>query len=231
MGGKSGLLPSFGKPPVIEVVCGVQFEPVEGLLAPHLGSFWDQIRSEFPRCREVPPLIRRVEGAPGGAEVAVEWGEVPPLPRLWFIHERDNALLQIQRDMFLYNWRKVTEDDEYPRYPQVREKFADHWRLFCDFVGQRELGEITPRQYEMTYVNHIRRGQGWDRIQDLGGVIPDCAWRHVPGRFLPGPESISWRSSFAMPDAQGHLHVVVRPATHKETHVRLGQRMDRSWLC
>jgi uncharacterized protein (TIGR04255 family) len=66
MGGKSGSLPSFGKPPVIEVVCGVQFEPVEGLLAPHLGSFWDQIRSEFPRCREVPPLFGGLRARLGG---------------------------------------------------------------------------------------------------------------------------------------------------------------------
>ena len=217
MTGQLTSLPSFSNPPVVEVVCGVQFDPLEDLLAPHLGLFWQMIRANYPQCRERPPLVRRIESAQGSGTISLELGDVPPLPRMWFVSERDNSLLQIQRDLFLFNWRKVSDEDEYPRYPFVKAQFSDYWQRFGEFISQHDLGAITPRQYEMTYVNHISQGQGWERIVDVGHILPDCVWRDDAQRFLKEPESIGWRASFALPAGQGKLHAAMRAATHSKT--------------
>ena len=54
-------LPDFVKPPVNEVVCGIQFQPLKGMTVPYLGLLWQKFRPEYPKCREVAPLIPVVE--------------------------------------------------------------------------------------------------------------------------------------------------------------------------
>lgn len=81
-------LPEYNKPPVIEVVCGIHFKPLESFLAPHTGLLWEKFRSEYPHCQEVPPLrlSREKFDQPGIAELEVRLSDRPPLPRIWFQH-------------------------------------------------------------------------------------------------------------------------------------------------
>ena len=100
-------LPEFEKPPVIEVVCGVLFKPLESMLAPHLGVLWDRFKAQYRTCQEVAPLapiVERFDESPG-VELAIS--DKPPLPRIWFIHESETGIIQVQRDRFLHNWKKV----------------------------------------------------------------------------------------------------------------------------
>jgi hypothetical protein len=57
----NGVLPDYEKPPVIEVVCGILFEPIKGLTAPYIGVLWEKFKSEYPRCKEVAPLVPVIE--------------------------------------------------------------------------------------------------------------------------------------------------------------------------
>ena len=54
-------IPSYKKPPVIEVVWSVQFSKLPWLTAAHTGLFWDIIRKEYPRCEEQAPIERKDE--------------------------------------------------------------------------------------------------------------------------------------------------------------------------
>lgn len=205
-------LPDYERPPVIEVVCGILFKSINTLLAPHLGLLWEKYKSDYPICREVPPLAPVIERFGERPRIDLQLADVPPLPRTWFVHKKDNGIIQVQRDRFLHNWKKVRPEDEYPRYPQVIELFKDRLSQFESFLKENELGVIEPRQYEMTYINHIPQGDGWRILKEIGEVFPDFSLRAIEHRFLPEPEGINWRTSFVLPDGAGRLHVTIRNA-------------------
>src|SRR5689334_18752740 len=116
---ESSPMPVFRNPPIAEVVCGVTFKPLKSLLAPHLGLFWAMVRSDFPTCREVEPLMPVFETF--DESPAVQDFTLPLLPRVWFVSKDQNGIIQIQRDRLLQNWRKVRLTDEYPRYTKVKD--------------------------------------------------------------------------------------------------------------
>lgn len=194
---KLNSLPSYKKPPLIEVVCGIVFKRIEQFKAPHLGLFWEKIRDEYPTCEHAPPLGLDAE----------PWDLANLLPRLWFVNQRDNELIQLQNDRFLYNWRKKHEDDPYPRYGIVAKAFKANLDIFQEFLKEEGLGMLNPTACELTYVNHILKGQGWESLAEINNVLPDLNWRSDNGRFLPEPLSLGWQTTFALPDDKGRLHV------------------------
>lgn len=205
-------LPEFENPPVIEVVCGILFEPLKAMLASHLGMLWERLRNEYPRCEEVAPLAPVIEGFASQPTFQFELTEVPPLPRVWFMREDETGLVQVQRDRFLNNWKKVRPADQYPRYHTVIRQFESHLTDFHRFVQDYDLGPILPKQYELTYVNHIPRGDRIQSLADLGRLFPDFAWQQRPERFLPSPNSMNWRTAIDLPDRKGRLHASIRSA-------------------
>ena len=206
-------LPDYERPPVIEVVCGIQFEPIARFQATIFGLYWQTIRDEYIKTQEMPPLAQVIEQiplAPKAKEPQVEFLGTP-LPRMFFVHRTPSWLIQVQRDRFLHNWRKENEEDLYPRYPVVFERFWKAWEHFVQFCNEEDLGEPSVNQLEITYINHIPSGQGWTTLCDLGMVFPDVAWR-CKDRFLPSPESMGVRTSFILPESQGRLHVSLKHA-------------------
>lgn len=149
--------------------------------------------------------------------MTLEIGNVPPLPRIWFESEGGNGLIQVQRDRFLHNWRKMNPEDEYPRYHKVKQMFKDHLSQFEIFLEESKLGIIEPLQYEMTYINHILQREGWDRLGEIGNVFPDFAFRMEKDRFLPEPAGVNLRTSFILPEGKGRMHVMIRHAQLRDT--------------
>jgi len=201
-------LPSYRKPPVIEVVCGITFEKIENFMAPHLGLFWQKIRDEYPKCQHAIPLGFPQEQSEPGIEFGL------PLPRMWFIKEKDDALVQLQNNRFLYNWRKI-QDEPYPRYQHVIEAFRTNFALFRKFLEEEDLGELNPIECEMTYINHIPKGECWEMVSDIHDVLPELDWCTENERFLPEPLHLGWQASFAFPEDRGRLQVKLKQATRK----------------
>lgn len=221
MGTTQKSLINYENPPVVEVVCGILFESIRNFLAPHIGLLWEKFRPEYPECREAPPLtptIETFEREPSSRKLEFEISETPPLPRIWFVHENENGLIQVQRNRFLHNWRKIRPSDEYPRYYYVIEMFRKQLSQFKSFLQENNLGEISPLQYEMTYINHIPQGDGWDSIKDIGKLFPDFVFRRKRGRFLNEPEAINWRTSFILPNQAGRFHVTIQKIIESETN-------------
>jgi len=207
-------LPDYEKPPVNEVVCGIQFKTLDGFRIPHFGLFWETCKTEFPTCQEVAPLIPIIERF-GVDEVDVQPPGEFPLPRVWFVNGNDTGIIQVQRDRFLHNWKKGRPTDEYPRYPVVIERFKQHLQSFESFLVQHDLGKIEPTQYEMSYVNHISEGEGWSTLADLSQLFRDYCW-HTEGRFLPNIEHVNLRKTFALPDRKGRMHVSIRDGKRRD---------------
>ena len=135
----------------------MQFTQIEGLDAARLGLVWNKFRQEFPQAATQPPLGRILEneGPPDPARVGLQIEDAPPPVRMWFLTEDGTQLIQIQRDRFAFNWRKLDTEKKYPHYDQVRDDFVRQLEKFMDFLGEESLEAPNPDQVELTYVNHI----------------------------------------------------------------------------
>lgn len=191
-------LPSYKQPPVDEVVCGFRFEPLPQLKVPHIGLLWEKFRQEYPVSQHAVPIGT-------GTSMSVDETTGIPLPRIWFISKADNELVQFQLDRFYYNWRQ--RGDDYPRYHSIIRKFEKAKSQLEVFAKELELGTITPVECELTYINHIPIGHGWESIDDLPKVIRGFTWQKRKGDFLPNPANVAWQVRFELPDGKGSLNV------------------------
>ena len=87
------------------------------------------------------------------------------------------------------NWRKVGEGDQYPRYERIRESFEEDFSTFAAFLRRQDLGELKLNQCEVTYVDHVVAGEGWERHGQVDEVATLWAKRQADG-FLPEPENV-----------------------------------------
>lgn len=213
-----GGLPDYENPPVVEVAMGVQFAPLEGLSVAHIGLYWSTIRNAFIRCEEQAPIPHVVEdlAAPDvGSRTVFHLRGQPDMPRVWFLNDSGNQMVQVQRDRFVHNWRKMSPEEAYPRYPTVKRDFQEHWASFCDFL----LGQNLPRpqvdQLELVYVNHSRQGEGWTSLADIQNLFTTFKWR-TRSEFLPPPENVRWSMKFLLAGEMGRLHVDAMPVRIQE---------------
>ncbi len=206
-------LPDYESPPVREVVCGVTFKKIEALKVPHIGLLWDEYRADYPECQDKPeiPLVweepdRTKQEA--GLTILAEM----PLPRSWFVSKDETQLIQVQRDRFLFNWKKMSESDQYVRFEAVFTQFQDLYAKFCSFLEKNNFDAPEAKQFELTYVNHMPVSEEWKNLGDIGSLFPDLSWQASETRFLPSPENLTCNLSFKLPDESGRLHVVIKRA-------------------
>jgi uncharacterized protein (TIGR04255 family) len=204
----STALPSYRKPPVNEVVCGMRFHTPDKLRIPHIGLLWDKFRSEYPIIQHAPPI------ASAKGELFVDDVTGLPLQRLWFINQSEDQLVQFQFDRFYFNWRR--RQSVYPRYPYVIKNFESVLNTIVNFFNEFELGELKPIEYELSYINHILKGQEWNTIDDLSRLFSDFVWRQTTGRFLPNPVNVAWQTEFPLPEKRGHLIISLKQAIRIE---------------
>lgn len=193
-------LPSYKNPPVIEVVSGISFDRLENFKLPHFGQLWEIYKKEYPVCENASPL-----------DIGLGLAEDPstglPLPRVWFINKKSDKLIQIQLNRFLYNWRKMEEKHTYPSFPKIKVEFHKNFELFLSFLEKENITFRNFHQCELTYINHIPKGQGWESIEDIQNVFPDITWRSDEGRFLKKPLDTFFQTKFKLPEDKGHLNV------------------------
>ncbi len=199
-------LPSYKQPPVDEVVCGFRFEPLPQLKVPHIGLLWEKFRQEYPVTVHAIPIAT-------DTSLLVDETTGVPLPRIWFISKADNELVQFQLDRFYYNWRH--RGDDYPRYPSIIEKFEKAKRQLDAFTDELQLGTIKTVECELTYINHIPKGQGWESIDDLPKVVRDFTWQKQKHSFLPAPTNVGWQTGFPLPGGKGRLNIKLNQAARK----------------
>jgi uncharacterized protein (TIGR04255 family) len=207
----SSSLPDFKSPPAVETLLGVYFRPLQHWKTQYFGRFWDQVRREYPEVQVHPPLISeqglRVEVTPEEARIRVS-GEIAV--RWWYFHKSGKRLIQVQNDSFIQNWRKRGITDPYLHYDQLRPSFESLWGRFRAFLRSQSVQQPKIEVCEVTYVNHIDRGSGWDSLADLPNVVT-CWSGETLGEFLPLPAQVSFNAIFPFNEKSGQLQVSMQP--------------------
>ncbi len=217
-----GRLPSYRQPPVNEVVIAVSFAHVPGLTTPVLSEFWrDHLAEAFPTSEEQPPYvppIERFDTPDVTGDLSFMFAQVTPSPRLWFISKDGQELIQVQRNWFACNWRRVRPEDTYGRWPSRRAAFTRWFGEFTDFVRAAGLGEISVTQCEVTYVNQVLPGEVWSHHGELNKVLTIAGSSR--GGFLPPAEQMRLACEYVIRDEDqvpvGRLHVTAEPAHRRE---------------
>lgn len=201
-------LPDYENPPVVETVLGVQFDRLSGFRNAHLGAFWKTLDTgEWPIVQDVPPLPPQFERF----EEEARWAKgvqlqltQDPASRLQIKNRDGDRMIQVQNGRLYFNWLGESGGN-YPRHEKVRDGFHVAMRRFVEFVGQENVGDFRPNQWEVSYVNHILKGTVWDTPNDwtffeLVGPLPTIE-NLVHGENFTG----EWH--FQIPDKRGRLHI------------------------
>jgi uncharacterized protein (TIGR04255 family) len=232
------VLPEFERPPVVETVLGVQFEPLSNFRNAHLGVFWsflngEHVRStlgrDWPHSIDAPQLDPQHERFGGdkpwrrlGFELKVSQD---PSARIQIQDAGRNRMIQLQNGRLHYNWLGH-KGGGYPRYHEIRPEFDGVFKQFERFVTDHKLGELRPNQWEVTYVNHMPRGTVWKEPGDWQDVF-----RQLPS-VIDCPESVALESCagewhFEIKPQLGRLHVELR---HGRSGVECGEDLLRLTL-
>lgn len=206
-------LPDFDNPPVIETVLGLQFTPLSKFDVPHYGLYWDKIRRSYDRFEVHPPIVSTVDergsDAPIKGQIFINFPSGNNF-RCWFIDESQNNLIQVQRDRFLLNWRKVRGDEQYPHYENIRPKFEEEWVRFCEMLEEQGVGPPEVNQCEVTYVNHIEFDTELTGCSELNRFI--TSWSGATsGEFLPKVDKVSLNTSYVIGGKNGRLRITMQP--------------------
>jgi uncharacterized protein (TIGR04255 family) len=213
------VLADFDNPPVVETVLSAQFERLAAMRTVHLGLFWRKVQMRFPKAEDRPVLAPMFERFPepstAGGRIRFEAIEIPKLPRLWLLNNPETEMIQIQDDRFIKNWRKAGEEDPYPHYePVIKPAFERDFQDFQSFLREEGLGEVKVNQCEVTYVNHLVSGEGWQQLGEIDRLFTFCKPTAIP---VPGTaEDYRVQIRFPIPNEDGkpigRLHVDVQPA-------------------
>lgn len=215
-------LPDYNAPPVTEVVVGIQFDALTGLRAAHLGVIWEAFRTDFPELEEHPPLPPTFETfGQNPAFVSMLPIQIigSEIPRVFFINERRTLLLQVQRDRFIHNWRKLKAEDIYPHFEQMLETLEENYAKFRRALSSVGLPEPHPNQCELTYVNQIDAMRDGQAFQPFGDIFPEVA-RALDLPRVGAPEDARFMARYALrsPSGEpyGRIIVSVEPARRSD---------------
>lgn len=204
-------LPSFRKPPVIETVLGLEFTPLDAWLISHFGLFFGDNSPDFAKFEakgELPPSIESFTEQTTKLVPQVQLVEAPDI-RGWYLSEDDREIIQIQKDRFIFNWRKGESELPYPRYDEyLKPRFIERYSAFTSFLSKHHIEAPKVQQCEVTYVNHIPKGEGWQSPDDWRRVFTVFG-QSSERKFLPKSEGGNFTMTYLLPEQRGRLRVTV----------------------
>ena len=213
MVGKPTILPKFNKPPVVEVLLGVQFEQL-AMNVRHLGLLSELYKTKFPNLQNQPTLPHAIERKGVYSATAPQFltmTSADQIPRLWMLNSDETELLQFQTDRFMRNWRRYHRDDlPYPSYDgYIRNEFLTDYQTFCKFCLDQGWSEPAVDQCEVTYVNHIKHSSVWSEFAQLGRVSTAWSADSFAAAGIPA-DLIGYRTRHELSEADtflGYLYV------------------------
>lgn len=203
-------LPKFDTPPVVETVISLQFAPLAEYSTPHSGWFWKKYASklgDWNRVAETPALPDQVETfgpGSGWANPGVQFhtGQVPA--RTQIIRADEERMIQIQNSRLILNWKRGT--GRYPSYEKLLPEFKAVMDEFLQFVQDADLGDFLPTQWEMTYVNHMPRGELWSDFEEIPEIFTDIK-APLAGSPVSQPDTLNANWRYIIGDNEGRLYV------------------------
>lgn len=203
-------MPKFECPPVVETVLSAQFARLEKFSAGHAGWFWKELNGDWTDVQSAPRLEDQFERF--GDEV--KWGPLGSVrvitgtepERLQILRKDNERMIQVQDSRFIYNWRKQQAD--YPSYEKVLHEFRREFAAFESFVKDAALGRLELNQWEVTYVNHIPKGELWNSVSNWRNIFPNfqSLAENTSGFSLDNFQG-EWK--LVIGDRRGRLHVAL----------------------
>jgi uncharacterized protein (TIGR04255 family) len=185
-------LPSFRCPPVVEVVVGIQFaEPLE-IRTLDVADIWEELgKKEYKDYKE----LRRLDPIMPPNVMHFEISDAPDFPRYLFRNNDGSALIQFQKDRFIYNWTKPDDApaDCYPRYDNIIKEFVSQYKKVIKTLKSKSRALPKPAVMELTYVNLIEYKEA--DVGDISKVFKDISWKDG-NRFLPAPTRMNLAYGF-----------------------------------
>jgi len=205
----------FEKPPVVEVILGVQFSPILDFTNAHFGWFWrEYLGKKWVKTSNAPPIPDQFEAfgdEPTWGALGIRFGvaDGSETARCQFSTESGEHLIQAQPSRFHFNWQK--REQHYPRYLAVKKEFRTHYDTFKRFLADAKLGSVQPKLWEVTYVNHIPPGDLWNQPSDFEAILPGLFPSHgvIANQRLDGLNG-AWR--FEIGPKRGRVHVTAQLA-------------------
>jgi len=213
-------LPKFDSPPVIETVLSAQFSPLQNFTDIHVGWYWkNYLDPAWDQVNVVPRIDDSFEQFGGERtwrpEKSLSILTAPESNRSQIVRSDSERMIQVQNTRFIYNWRKP-EDSKigYPSYEEIVPEFSVNFSKFEDFVRDSEGTELKLNQWEVTYVNHIKKGELWDTTNDWLEIFPALS---VMASDVRGQTIDNFRGFWTLniDGNKGRLHIDMR-------HVRVG---------
>lgn len=200
-------LPSFGAPPVVEVVVGVQFEQKIAIKTLDVASLWESFgKKDYPDYMELKPLDPTL---PPNL-MRFEFTQGPDFPRYLFKKRDGSDLIQFQRDRFVYNWTRPdgAGPECYPRYTPVMEQFLRHYDSMMSVINEKGLPPPKPAILDLTYVNLIDQNLAADG--EISKIFKDIRWESSKV-FLPLPKRTTFNYEFEIEPLKAVLHAHALP--------------------
>ena len=204
----------FVSPPINEVVISTYFNPpLTDFHSEHVGLFWERIKNEFPIVQQHPPV---------GLDLEVASDGLFPMPRYWFISHNEVNLIQFQKNAFMYNWRRRSEEDQYPGYHAgIKPTFDKYYGVFVEFV-RKEISGDEPKVdlCELSYINTLEQNDFWGGLHNTPLVIPSFSILNLETGSSETTESLGMLGfncnygHFVSPDMQ--VHVGIRSGNKKQ---------------
>ena len=198
----------------------MQFEPINQLHPGLLGLLWESYRQRYPRVEHqapISPVREQFDVSPLRLGFTFE---AFPMARVWFLSADGTRLVQVQRDHFIVNWRKLDTDLEYPRYVSIRETLVNEFSKFDAFIDKEGLGPVRIVQTELTYVNHIDARDREGGRKPLSEIV--SIWNSKAGAHgLPQFEEASFHARYIMRDLEkpvGRLHISLDPQIYSKNN-------------
>lgn len=166
----TGVLPDFGRPPVVETSLGFHFSPLPGWNFVHVGALWQEFKDKYPRPEYLPPINLPPDPRTLVTEIFTDVGKIPF--RTCFIDNSNAQLVQVQNCCFLHNWRKTLDTPDYQHFDVIRPIFKNDWEIFCAFLDNNGLPRPDVTRCEVTYFNHLVRGEDWQHISEFSAIFP-----------------------------------------------------------
>jgi uncharacterized protein (TIGR04255 family) len=200
-------LPKFNRPPVVETVLSSQFARLQKFRTAHAGAFCESsLGKEWDRLEEQPRLDDYFERFGDERTWQMEGGMFRittsmETQRTQIVGSDPTRMIQVQDSRFLYNWRKG--GGGYPSYDATRKEFDRLYARFAEFIKSHSIGDIEENQWEVTYINHIVKGELWHSPEDWKLIFP---WLNpLPSRF--DHDALQCRWGLVLPENRGRLHV------------------------
>jgi uncharacterized protein (TIGR04255 family) len=169
---------TVARPPVNEVVISVSLQPQPVVESPRLLVGLGRILADFPQVTEVLPYEMPAEQPfeeqvlqPAAQRIQIV--SSPPTQRRYWLTASDSSplLLQVQSNYFALNWRRQEDDEDYPGFDRLTERFQRYLSLFEEAVISQGGKPLRASQLELTYINILRPDGLWGGTKDLPRVI------------------------------------------------------------